>query len=387
MTKRRGKRHSRRHDSAHQKRQSQRRLDSDLELALQRAERSIRRGQPKKAIALLEPLLATHPGKADLHTLLGYARTALGDLWGALSAHETAATLRDDPLLLFPEAVLYSELGLPMHALRVSREMIARGAASPAMNEVRAAVAAHDRELAATARSLGIPVEQVEQGLYQMEKAHRALNSGDGEPDLEAAVAANRRAVRYLGDYPPPRNNLSQVLFFAGRIRAAVDEVQQVLATHPDNVHALSDGIRFLSWMGREDEARAMWARLARLVPQGPSHRLKKAEAAASLAEHESVYQVLKPLDEPAVADESPSSIADEVQFFLAVAEANTSRRALARRRLQALEQSGMPLAAEYLAALNEGKSGRGWADHFPYFHMTDLLPPQHLDALFDLAR
>ncbi len=386
MTKRRGKRRSRRSQSPEKNQRAPRRPDSDLELAVQRAERWIHRHRPEKALKLLEPLLASHEDVADVHALLGYARAEAGDLWGALSAHETASALDDDPLFLFPKAVVSFKLGLTVHALRVFREMIERRAATPVMNDLRAAVASHEKELAAAARRLGIPVGQMEKGLYHMEEAHIALNSSSHKPDFEAAIAANRGAIRYLGDYPPPHNNLSQALFYAGRIGPAVDEVHQVLSSHPRNLQALSNGVRFLGWMGREDEARALWARLEPLAPEGASERLKKAEAAAILSDHESVYQVLKPLEDPA-DDDIPPSLADPVQFFLAVAEANTGRRTQACRRLRDLGPRATPLAAEYLAALEEGRSGRGWADHFPYFHLAELLPDRHIDALLDLAR
>jgi tetratricopeptide (TPR) repeat protein len=215
-----------------------------------------------------------------------------------------------------------------------------------------------------------------------MEEAHRAVREGD----YKTAITANRRAIKRLGDYPPPHNNLSQALFFDGQTREAVSEVRQVLSNHPENVPALSNAIRFLKWMGREEEARELWARLAHITPQGPNDSLKKAEAAAVLAEHEHVYQILNALDESTATEEISPHTMSRAQLFLAIAEANTGRRQAARRRLRALRHKADPLTAEYLAALNEGRSGLGWTDRFPYFRITELLPYQQVEALIDLT-
>jgi tetratricopeptide (TPR) repeat protein len=382
VTKRRGKRRSKPKDRPSRKTESTRRRDSELELALQRAQRWIDRDRPKKAVDLLEPLLDSHPDDADLHALLGYAWTHLGDLWGALSEHETAWALSHNPSYLLPLAVLYLEADLSVHALRAFRQMIEQEASTPMMNEVRASVASLEQDLVASAHRLNIPIDDLEQGLYHMEEAHLAASKND----YKAAIAANRRAIKQLGDYPPPHNNLSQALFFDGQTREAVSEARRVLSNYPENLQALSNAIRFLTWMGRQDEARDLWSRLEHITPQSANDRLKKAEAAAVLAEHERVYQTLEPLDKSTAPEDILPDLMSRAQLFLAVAEANTGRQQSARRRLRALRQEAAPFAAEYLAALNEGRSGLGWADKFPYFHLAELLPYQQVEALIDLA-
>jgi tetratricopeptide (TPR) repeat protein len=382
VTKRKGRRRSKREQRFNRNTESTRRRDSDLELAIQRAERWIDRDRPEKAIDLLEPLVTSRPYEADLHALLGQAWARLGDPWAALSELEAAWTLSQDPVLLIPQAVLFLETELPIHALRAFRQVIEQEASTPMMNEVRATVASQEDDLTRAARRLNIPMDKLERGLYQTEVARRALS----EDDYQASIAANRRAIRILGDYPPPHNNLSQTLFLDGQTQKAVSEVRQVLSNHPENVQALSNGVRFLTWMGREGEARDLWARLDDVTPQGPNDTLKKAEAAAVLSEHERVYQILKALDESTAAQEVSPHTMSRAQRFLAIAEANTGRRQAARRRLRALQQEIDPFAIEYLAALNEGRSGLGWADEFPYFHLAELIPYRTVEALIDLA-
>jgi tetratricopeptide (TPR) repeat protein len=356
-------------------------VDPDLALALQRAERWIDRARPEKAVDLLEPLVPSAPDDPDLHQTLGVARALSGDLWGGLSALEEAAALSDDAGYLLPLASLYLEAGLHVHALRTFRAMVDSGVSTPVMKEMRETVTLLEQDLARTAKGLDRPGEQVEQGMLDMEQGHRAAGGGD----FDAAVAANRRAIRRLGDWPPPHNNLSQALFYSGQPEEAMREVRWVLSGHPGNLHALANGIRFLAWSGQKGQAGELWARLDNVAPRDADERVKKAEAAAVLAEHESVYETLKPLDEADAAEEITPSLRSRVRFFLAVAEANTGRLRQAVRRLRALKDS-VPLAAETLDALNEGRSGTGWTDYFRYFSPMESLPGEQVDALLSLA-
>lgn len=380
MTKRRGRRSSRRDERRRREPTESGRTDSDLELALRRAERWIERDHPERAIDLLEPLVASAPQHPDLRYILGHARASAGDIWGAVSTFEQAKDLSDDPTYLVPLVSLYMEAGLAVHALRVSRLVINRGVSTPFKKEIRQTAVALEQDLAQAAEQMDRPAEQVEQGLYELEQGRRAMS----ENDFSAAIAVNRSAIEHLGDWPAPHNNLSQALFYGGQPGEAIEEVRRVLSKHPDNLQALANGVRFLSWTGQEEEARELWSRLEKAPPRDASERMKKAEAAAVLAEHEDVYQILKPLGKPVPAEELSPSLMNRAQSLLAVAEANTDRRQQAERRLRALGDVG-PLATETLTALETGQSGIGWAQHFRYFHPVELLPAQHWDALLDL--
>jgi len=380
MTKRRGKRRSKR-GQREEKRPSARHLAGEFELALQRAERWIDRDRPERAVELLEPLLASAPDVPEFHAALGYARAQSGDVWGALSPFEAANRLGAEPDHLLSMAGVCIEAGLPIHALRVFREIIDRGVSTPLMKEARAAAASLEQDLADVAQRLNCPKDQVEQGLLDMERGHRAAN----DQDFGAAIAAHRRAIKRLGDWPPPHNNLSQALFYDGQPETAIREMRRVLADHPTNLPALANGIRFLTWSGREEEARELWERLKDVAPGDTSQRMAKAEAAAMLREHERVCEMLQPAVEGLAAQELPRSLLNRAGYFLAVAEANTGRRRQAERRLRSL-QDAVPLAAETLAALEAGQSGTGWADHFRYFHLLEVLPAERVDELLDVA-
>ncbi len=381
MTKRRGKRRSRRQRDAGSRPSAPRPESSEVRLALQRAERSIERGRPERAIELLETLLASAPGSPDLHYTLGHARALSGDIFGGLDAFERASRLSQEPDYALSLATTCLQAGLLVHALRAFRRLSERDVPKPLIEDARYSVDALEQDVAEAARQLDVSLDQAEQGLYELEQGQRAIN----ENDFSAAMAANRRAIERLGDWPPPHNNLSQALYYDGQLEEAIEEVRRVLADHPRNIQALANGIRFLAWSGREEEARELWAQAEDVVPKDADERLKKGEAAAILAEHESVYQTLKPLGEAAAEEEMLPRQLSRARYLLALAEANTGRLEQAKQRLRALRDTA-PFAAEMLNALRAGRSGVGWADHFPYFRLLELLPADHINGLLDLV-
>jgi tetratricopeptide (TPR) repeat protein len=353
---------------------------SELQRVFRQADSLIDRGRAREAIALLEPLLPSYPRVADLHYYVGYAHVKAGDIWGGLAGYERAIKLSRDPGYWLPFASFYLELELRAHALHAFRQVLERPADISMIDNVREAIVALEKDVRETADNLGLPMAQVEKGLRHLEDGQRALR----ENDFPTCIAASRRAIKLLADWPPPRNNLSLALFFVGQPEKAIATARQVLSGAPDNVQALSNAIRFLAWTGQETEARALWARLKEITPQEDSERLKVAEAAAILNEDESVYQLLKSLEKSGAARGGVPGFSWQTQLFLAVAEANTGRRA-ARRRLRAL-QDEVPWAGNLLAALKARQPGPGWAERFPYFHSSELLPIRRIEEFVELV-
>jgi tetratricopeptide (TPR) repeat protein len=351
-----------------------------LRRTLDRAERMIDGGRAQEAIALLEPLLPSYPRVADLHYYLGYARVMAGDIWGALPGYERAVKLSRDPGYWLPLASLYLRLELNAYALHAFRQVQAQQIDVPGIDDVREPIAVLESRIADIAHGLGLPVAQVKQGLREFEDGQRALHQND----FPACIAANRRAIRLLADWPPPRNNLSLALFFDGQPEKAIRTARQVISQAPHNLQALSNTIRFLAWTGQEADARALWPQLKEVVPQNDSGRMKMAEAAAVLGEDESVYRLLSSVEESSATREAASGLTQRTQLFLAVAEANLGKRS-ARRRLRAL-RSGVPWAGDLLVALVAGRPGPGWAEHFPYFHSTELMPAPRIDEFVRLV-
>ncbi len=354
---------------------------ADLEKYFRRADNLINHGRAQDAVEFLEPLLDEYPQAANLHYYLGYAYTKAGQLWQGLQGYEEAMRLSRDPGLWLPLASLYLELGQKAHALQAFRQAIKHESEAPTVGDVPGMVSVLERDVQRMADEIGLSFSRMEKGLRFMEEGQRALQQGD----YPASIRANRRASRFLKDWPPPHNNLSLTLFFDGQPREAVEMARRVLERHPENVQALSNAIRYLAWTGREEEAQALWTELREIEPQGEDARLKAAEAAAVMQDDESVYELLKPVKKARDVRPDIPGLDRRVQLFLAVAEANLGKQRAARRRLRRLLPN-RPELQSWLDDLKEGYPGPGWAVRFPYFSSTELLPAARLEEFVELV-
>ena len=344
---------------------------SQLAGAYRQAEQLIDGNEPEAALELLEPLLADHPQIGKLRSYVGHARLMAGDDYGAIDAFERAAKLLDysEEWMTFATACL--ELQLNATALPALRRALSLEPPDDRVEALQSLVDVLQEEVRALAARIGIPERQTERGLRAMHDGDRALH----RTDYRASIAASRRAAGLLRDYPPPLNNLAIALFFDGRPKEAIAAAKNVLASDPNNIHALSHAIRFLFWTGQEEDARELWPRLRAVKPGHVAHRHKIAEAAAVLGDDESVYAVLEPL-----GDATPEDLEWSVQAqrMLAIAEANLGHRHEALSRLRRLGSSA-PNQQALITALEAGRAGIGWADRFPYFALTEFIPAERL--------
>ena len=345
-----------------------------LRRELLRAERLIDRGESSAAIALLEPLAERHSRVAELQAQLAYAYANSGDLAAAARRYEQALALSGDPSFCLPLAGLYGTLGFPVHALDAIRRLLKEQGDAPTMAEMQLAAAAMEQHVQETADELGLSASRATEGLRELEVGRLALEARK----YRVAIAASRRARTILGKWPAPRNNLALALFFAGQPRRALSTAQQVLTEHPENLQALSNAIRFLAWTGRKAEAEGLWARLRDIRPQGDSGRLKKAEAAQIMEDDQAVYGLLRQLED------GESGLSERNQLALATAEANTGQRRAALRRLRTLPSESAGIE-DWIAALEDGRPGPGWAERFPYHLPMDYLPASEMDTFVQL--
>ena len=68
--------------------------------------------------------------------------------------------------------------------------------------------------------------------------------------DPAGARKAAERLLQRKPDFLPALNNLSLIQWLDGHIDRAISTAQKVLDSDPDNVHALSNSIRFLCSAG-----------------------------------------------------------------------------------------------------------------------------------------
>lgn len=336
------------------------------EIAL-RATDLIAANKPEEALELLDPLLESYPRAAELHSIAATAYLAIGDPWSALAGFEHVQKIHPNPTIWNVLANLYLQVGMNLYALQAARQAIKVGTDSATLVALQTMVTTLEQDIARLVQSTGVATHPAETGLRHHDDAQRALNTND----YQECINACRRAIRFLGNWPPIHNNLAVALYYHGQPAEALTTTQNVLAHDPNNLHALSNAIKFLAWGGKVSEARPFWDRLQYIEPQTDVDSVKKAEAAAILEEDESVYQLLKPLVEATL---SPSNDLEwQTLHRFAIAEANTGRTKSALRRIKQLDKT-LPGVQPTVEALKAKRPGLGWSPRYPYFSAIEIL-------------
>ena len=363
------------------RRPKQRRPSPELEDAFAEADELIENGRPDEAVSLLLPWLSQYPKVADLHYWLGYALAKSGSLWEAADEYEIVLALNGNTHYWLLLASIFMDLNLKMSALRAFRQVLRHDLPAPPNTNIPEIVALLEKEVAIAAALVQRPIDKAEKGLLLLEEGQRALQTND----YHNCINLNKKSARFLGNWPPPWNNMSLALFFDGKPQEAIKIARRVIDNYPDNIQALSNIIRYLVWTGQKEEARQYWEQLRDVAPPETNSRLKKAEAAAILGEDESVYELLRPLAKAKISPELPPGHYQQLQTFLAIAEANLGRFRPARRRLLKVNDNS-PWMLLLLDAMRDEHPGPGYADRYPYFRSYELLPRETLIEFMKLV-
>ncbi len=340
-----------------------------LNAAKARAGDLLERDQVEEALAILEPLAGDFQQDAELKMMLGTCYYGVGDPDAALLHFESAYALDKQPEMLLPLGIVYVDLEMYGSALHVFSELKRRGGDLP--DEMRVVLQGLRQDVTAMAREMDLPLEKAVAGLREMERGTRWLDRGE----YGRAIEANRAAIRLLGNWPPPHNNLTLALFFDGQVPAAIATCRQVLARRPDNITAACNLVRCLAWSGEREAAQEVWQPLRTHVPTDlPTEALKVAEAAAVMDDDESVRRLLLPL-----GAWTPERIGYwghylQVQQFLATADANLGNGKAAKRRLRDVDDDD-PRLEKLRTALRQGKSGLGLTPRFSYYFSFEVVP------------
>ena len=353
------------------------RADIPLERDIEKARDLLDQQRFEEAIDLLEPYVRRGVSDHRLHTFLGIGYTLVGEMFLAIEQFESACALEKDPSAAGMLSELYALVGMPALALDAIRKAQKWGADIENIPGMMERMASWREKIQQTARDLSMPESQAEKALKQKERAKLAIQ----RQDFAEALRYFREARRSLGDYPPLLNDFALALFYHGDIKGAEALTREVLAKHPENIFALSNLIRFMTLVGRDKEAQAIWDQLKDIEPDDSFSLLKKAEAAAILEEDTIVYDLLYPhIDELDV----PPALLHLAMRYLAIAAANLGKRSEAMGWFRELKPH-MPYAGEFIEALKQGKPGLGLAERYHYLGYNELLPEQHFFEFLNL--
>ncbi len=349
----------------------------DLLQDLDKADKLLDSGRYEEVIKLLQPYAEKGVRDFDLYAMLGIAYGSLGYTSIAIEHLEKAQSIRKTPELSHILAVVYGSSGLLALAQEAAREAKKHDLFADEMFEALNIFSAYENQVRQIVAQTGVSRSQAEKGLKLMDRAQLAVMRND----FEKAIHLFKAARKYLGDAPSLLNNLSQVYFFSGHPQKAMELAHQVLAEDPNDLHALGNLVRFLAWMGEEEEAQALWERLKPIEPPDEIARLKKAEAAAAMKDDQTVYDLLHGrLEDMEIFPDAYH----RAMRFLAVAAANLGKRKEAMALFETLAEI-FPAAEMYLEALKQGKPGLGLADRYAHFGGHELVPAPSMEELFAL--
>lgn len=176
-------------------------LDSGKQLASDLIDRQ----RYEDALLVVQRLAVDYPEDPDVLMMLGICTDSQGDLFAAIANFERAYTRGRNPRRLpcIPWALPACSATCSAALIHAFTESQRQGLPIPA--DMQPAQAQLRRDVGAIATQLHLPIERVIAGLRDMERATLLLDQGE----YAGAAAANRGAIKALGDWPPPHNNLA----------------------------------------------------------------------------------------------------------------------------------------------------------------------------------
>jgi tetratricopeptide (TPR) repeat protein len=329
---------------------------------------------------LLESLHGRYPGRVDVLTLLVNACYELQDLRRYLVACERLVRLTpNNPEVTLALAGAYVLNVRPVQALLTFRRFLDRWPGHDGADRARQTVAELEARMEEILDNLGLRSEDGFELAALHEEAQSLLRQGQ----YAEARKVEHELLRRLPGFAPALNNLSLLYFIEGDLGTATTTTQRALALHPNNVHALSNLIRYLCLSGRTEEAQPWVERLRPIETTAVDVWLKKAEALSYLGDDQGVLDAFRGAERAGHLD---PTLADPLLYHLAaVAAMRLGREAEAHQHWQeALKLApGHSLSHANLADLRQPISQRHapWAFGFSNW----LAPPIRRDLTVQL--
>jgi len=269
-----------------------RRLYDDLV----KAQKLIAKGSNDEAQRVLEDLNRQYPDQPDVLGHLINVNITLDDALGMATACEQL--LKTSPRLPEPNLTLagaFLKLLFPQLALRQFRHFLKLFPTHPSAAKVREEVASLETLTQAQLEDSVLKgPRQVELG-ERHERAQLFLSQrkfAEGRRESEVLI---REAPTFV----PAHNNLSLLYATEGRYADAINCAKTVLSLEPQNLHALSNLIRFYVCTGQVAEARSIAGQLKAVTTEesDPSTYVKKAEAFSFMGDDLAVLAEVKAAD------------------------------------------------------------------------------------------
>jgi len=332
-----------------------------------------------EARALLYELDRDYPSRLDVVGYLAEVSYDLGDMEGYQYSCEQWLKLEpDNDEVAQGLAGAYLNNVRPCLALRAFQNFLKKWPDHPRAPEARQTVSGLEEALPGMLTSAGLSEEDG----YQVSLLHEEMQSRMSQGKYALARRLCEEILQRKPDYVPTLNNLSAIDFMEGDTARAIATARRVLDVQPDNIHALSNLIRYLCSIAQWDEARTLALRLKASQAPAFEGRMKKMEGLSYLGDDASVQDIFQQARQAGELDQP--QVNPHLFHFAAVAEARLGDLKQAKQHWeQALKLApGLEVASENLtdARLPIGERHGPWA-----FELRQILNPQASKALLQL--
>ena len=343
------------------------------------------------ALKILEPLNAKFSGRGEFLDLLGACYASTGFLYEAREIFTRALIV--PPRHKYREALnkynlvrLCALTGSPFIAYEYSQQLdcqvVAEAINRPSeRNRCQELVAGVREGMARSAREANMPFDDYVTFSLLLDKGRLEMNGP--EIDLDAGVITFEEAYRLNPISTTPYNNLTIIYLLQGKLEQALEKARELVEkVEPDNVHGLSNIIRLLCSLGRQEEARPYLEHLLTLKVEVSDNFVKVAEALIYFNEDQAIYDRLQLLthnetvfDVLRIVDKAA---AEQTLIFEIVAAANAGNQKQALERaseVRGLFETHEVLFDRTYDALKNSESGPLPNGRFFYWEPKALYP------------
>ncbi len=366
-------------------------LERQFSLKMVQARKLFNDKKPADALTILDPMKDKFIGRGEFIDLLGACYASAGFIYEAREIFTRALTTPPkhkyrDALNKYNLVRLCALTGSPFIAYEYSQQLdcdiVAEAANRPSeSHRCRELVAVVREAMEKSAREANMSFDDFVTFSLLLDKGRLEMNGPD--VDLDEGIVTFEQASQLNPNSTTPYNNIGIIYLWQGKLEAALEKMLYILEHFdPNNLHALSNTVRLLCSLNRQEEARPYLDRLLTLEVEPHEDLVKIAEALIYFNEDQAIYDHLKLLNHNermySIFQIVDKAAAEQSLIFEVVAAANAGNRAkaleLAWNWLGGFETHVVLFDRTY-EALKNNESGPLPGGRFFYWEPKELYP------------
>ncbi|HEY9598856.1 MAG TPA: tetratricopeptide repeat protein, partial [Cyanophyceae cyanobacterium] len=178
----------------------------------------------------------------------------------------------------------------PILALRTFQQALERWPHHPKVDDINKTIAELQPAKAKIIEEIGLSEKDSLELATLHETSQTCIEQGE--------YAQGRQALEHLlqirPDSIPDLNNLSLICFLESDLEGAIATAQRTLDLDPNNIHALSNLIRYRCLSGQFEEAKQLAEQIKTVASDHPDSWVKKAEALSYLGDDQGILDVFQ---------------------------------------------------------------------------------------------